>query len=417
MKRTIISTLVFCLIMMAGSPAAELSAQEGLGGVPGSYLFMGVGARALGLGGAFSAIADDATATYWNPAGLAAANPFQLSFMHAVLFLDTSFDFFAASVPTKSVGNFGAAFMALSSGGFEQRNVLNEVVGEFSTRDMAFLLSWSTELSRRFSVGVTYKLVNQSILSQSGTGHGIDLGLKSHLSDYLSAGLVLRNIVRPKVTSGESTQEFPTQIGAGISAVVLNEQLLLSAEYSKINGWGDPELHMGAEFRFANQAAIRIGMSDQNATFGLGFALDNLGVGYSNIGSSELGSSHRFSLDYAFGGFHVGAEATPRIFSPAGEFNITRIDLKVKSRSAIADWSFVILDSKGEVVHSFRNAGSPPAEIVWDGRNAKGTLAADGDFRYIFEVNTSAGKYMTSRGKLVTIDSSGPKGTIAATEE
>lgn len=416
MKRTYILAFALFVSIMGGMPRFG-NAQQGLAGVPGSYLFMGVGARALGLGGAFSAIANDATATYWNPAGLAAANPFQISFMHAVLFLDTSFDFLATSVPTKSFGSFGAAFMALSSRGFEQRTALNEAVGEFDTRDLAFLLSWSTELSRRFSVGVTYKLVNQSILSQSGIGHGLDLGLKSQLSDYLSAGLILRNLIKPKVSPGESTQEFPMQIGAGVAASLLNEQLLLSAEYSKINGWGDPVLHMGAEFRFANQVAVRVGVNDDNATFGLGLGLDKLGVGYSNIGSSDLGSSHRFSLNYAFGGFHVGAEAIPRVFSPAGQLNITRIDLKVKSRSAVADWAFRIVGPRGQVVNQFRNVGVPPEEIVWDGRDTAGELVEDGSFRYVFEVNTTGGKYMSSRGKLVRIDSSGPHGTIATTEE
>jgi len=416
MKRTDIFAFSLILSVMSFLPQAG-TAQQGLAGVPGSYLFRGVGARALGLGGAFSAVANDATATYWNPAGLAAANPVQISFMHDVLFLDTSFDFLATSIPTKSFGSFGAAFMALSSGGFEQRTALNEVVGEFDTRDMAFLLSWSTELSRRFSVGVNYKLVNQSILSQSGTGHGVDLGIKSQLSNYLSAGLVLRNLIKPKVTPGESTQEFPTQIGAGLAASLLNDQLLLSAEYSKINGWGDPTLHMGAEFRFANQVAVRVGLSDDNATFGMGLGLDNLGLGYSNVGSSDLGSSHRFSLNYAFGGFHVGAEATPRVFSPAGQFNMTRIDLKVKSRSAVADWAFRILGPQGTIVNQFRNVGAPPEEIVWDGRDAAGELVPDGSFRYVFEVNTSGGKFMSSRGKLVSIDSSGPHGTIATTED
>ncbi|MCK9224825.1 MAG: UPF0164 family protein [Candidatus Muirbacterium halophilum] len=68
-------------------------ASDGGAGQAGAYLKMGVGARALGMGGAFVAVSDDATASYWNPAGLAKLKKDQASFMHAKLKLDRNFDF------------------------------------------------------------------------------------------------------------------------------------------------------------------------------------------------------------------------------------------------------------------------------------------------------------------------------------
>ena len=68
-------------------------ASDGGAGQAGAYLKMGVGARALGMGGAFVAVSDDATASYWNPAGLAKLQKDQASFMHAKLKLDRNFDF------------------------------------------------------------------------------------------------------------------------------------------------------------------------------------------------------------------------------------------------------------------------------------------------------------------------------------
>jgi len=80
----VLGLLTLCVFAFA---AGEGSGQAG------AYLRMGVGARALGMGGAFVAVSDDATAAYWNPAGLAKLKKNQASFMHARLKMDRNFDF------------------------------------------------------------------------------------------------------------------------------------------------------------------------------------------------------------------------------------------------------------------------------------------------------------------------------------
>ena len=409
--------LLGIVYMLTISLPGSSKAQEGIGGVPGAYMYMGVGARALGLGGAYTSIADDATAVYWNPAGLAQQNPFRVSFMHAVLFMDTALDFFAASAPTERYGSFGAALMALNSGGFEQRTALNEVVGNFNTRDMTVMASWSRQFMGNVSLGLSYKFVTQKILNYNGSGHGLDIGLKTVLFDRLHAGLVFRNLIEPSVALASDGQSYPTQVGVGASTYLINDQLLVSAEVSKISGWEEMVYHFGAEYRIMNQTAILIGVNKNSFTFGAGFNFNALDFAYSNVGGSDLGSSHRFSVDYAFGGFGVNAAAYPKIFSPSGEQSVTRIRLKAKSREDIEHWMFAIVDEQGKSVRQFTQSGKPPKEIVWDGRNGMGTLVADGRFKYVFNVRTVEGSVMNSEGKLVTIDSQGPQGVFASSEE
>ncbi len=82
-------------------------------GTPGEFLNWGAGARALGMGRAFTGLADDVAAIYYNPAGLAQQNPFQISLMHVTLFYDTMYDFAAASYPVSGIGTFGLAYIRL----------------------------------------------------------------------------------------------------------------------------------------------------------------------------------------------------------------------------------------------------------------------------------------------------------------
>jgi hypothetical protein len=412
MKRKMIKLITLSGLLAVRSLQPAFG-QEANGGVPGAYLFMGVGARALGMGGAYGALANDATAIYWNPAGLSRLDPFQISFMHANLFLDTSLDFLAASVPTQRYGNFGVALLALTSGA-EQRTALNEVVGNFDTRDMAVLLSWAKEVNSNISVGLSYKFINQKILTNSGSGHGIDLGIQASLVNDLNASFVIRNLVAPKVTLIEQSQSFPAQMSLGVSRSFLENNLLVSAEMTKINGWGKAELQLGGEYRIMDQFALRMGLNDNRVTFGAGFSFDAFNVGYGNAGHSDLGSSHRLSVNYSFGGFGLDADASPRVFSPAGELSVTKIQLKVKSRTEIRNWYFAIVDARQRIVREIESTGRPPEEIVWDGRNGTGSLVSDGSYSYIFQANAADGKSMSSEGTLVTINSAGPMGSISS---
>lgn len=411
MKYKFIHFLTWCFLIVHGF-STSLNAQEGIAGMPGTYLHMGVGPGALGMGKAYTALATDATAIYWNPAALANQNPYQVYFMHSMLFYGTNFDYLAGSLPTKNLGSFGLGMLYLNSGDFDQRNELNQELGSFSISDLAILVSWSKEIYRGISVGLNYKVVNQSILDYSGTGYGLDLGLKKRLFDRVDAGLMFMNLIQPKMKLAYESQSFPMQMRAGASMKFLEDKLVLSADVGKIIGWDYAFFNVGTEYNVMNNIAIRAGLNKGRITMGLGFVLDKIGVDYGNKSVSEFGFTQNFGVKYAFGGFGVGAKATPDIFSPAGENNISHITLQAKSRSDILEWSFDILDKKGSVIRSFAERGGIPEEIVWDGRDNSGTLVEDGKFNYRFEIWTQNGESYKNVGSLVSIDTKGPEGRL-----
>jgi hypothetical protein len=408
-KRSFIG--IFSVIILL-SISAQNKAQDGLAGMPGTYLHMGVGAEALSMGKAFTALATDATALYWNPAALATRNPYQVYFMHSVLFFDTNFDYLAGSLPTKKLGSFGLGLLYLNSGGFDQRNELNEELGSFGISDMAFLLSWSKEVFRGVSAGINYKLVSQNMLDYSGTGHGFDLGLKSRLFDRVDVGMMFMNLLTPKMTLANESQTYPMQFRIGAAMRFMDNKLVFSTDIAKIASWESTFFNFGAEYTAMDKLAIRAGLNDGRITLGLGFSMNKVGVDYGHKSVSEFGLNHSFAVKYEFGGFGVSAEAMPEIFSPLGDQNISHIKLKAKSRSNILQWNFHIVDKKGNIVRSFSERGTIPEEIVWDGRNNSGALVEDGKFKYRFEVWTLEGETLAAEGKLVSIDTQGPAGTL-----
>jgi hypothetical protein len=145
---------------------------------------------------------------------------------------------------------------------------------------------------------------------------------------------------------------------------------------------------------------------------GLGLTLEKIGIEYGNKNVSEFGFTQNFGIKYAFGGFGVGAKATPDVFSPMGEQNISHISLQAKSRSDIVEWSFDIMDKKGNVIRSFSERGDIPEEIVWDGRDNSGSLVEDGKFNYRFEIWTQNGERYKNVDALVSIDTEGPSGRL-----
>ncbi len=157
-------------------PAA--AAQTNVGTTAAPFLTLGIGARATAMGGAFSAVADDASALFWNPAGVAELERPQLLFQHAEWLAGINFEYASVVLPGIAGGTAGASLTLLDAGRMEVTTVLEqEGTGEhFTPRDLAFALSYATSLTDRFSIGGQAKYVHQSIWHESADGWALDIG-------------------------------------------------------------------------------------------------------------------------------------------------------------------------------------------------------------------------------------------------
>ena len=142
------------------------------------FLSIGIGAKANGMGGAYSSIADDATALYWNPAGIASINEYQTYFSHTSLFADINLNFVGFVIPAGALGNIGLSVTTLDYGEMEVTTEYNpDGTGEtFSAGSYAFGLSLARNITEDFSIGITAKYIREDIFNSSASGFAFDIG-------------------------------------------------------------------------------------------------------------------------------------------------------------------------------------------------------------------------------------------------
>lgn len=297
-------------------------AQTGTGGQAGEFLRYGVGGKALAMGRAFTSIADDASAMYWNPAGIAQFNQTNLGFMQSQLFLDTRYQFLGLASPLDFLRNekikhtIGFGFINLKTDDFEGRDAGNHPTHSFNAQQYAIMIPYAVNFINSwgsFNVGVKPQLFNQSIDGDGGMGLGLDVGvIYQPLSPrrYTLLGLVPLKYLMPwrigvnfrtlsSIKLLNETQDFPNSLNIGISNAAFEDildllipgsnpfsnlpvKILFSYEYEKIfNVKRAAKHHIGNEMRYRIGSSLiasfrwgyRFGRTEFENKFNWGFGL------------------------------------------------------------------------------------------------------------------------------------------------
>ncbi|MDP1994205.1 MAG: UPF0164 family protein, partial [Ignavibacteria bacterium] len=176
----------------------SLQSQTVIGKYAGEFLSIGVGGRPLGMGGAYVAIANDVTAGYYNPAGLAKLNYPQIALMHDERYGNlVNYNYAAVAIPYGKDYTFGVSIMRLgvdgipdtrnagkdengnplSSGQYDKMVRLNyDLITEFSNQDWAFYLTGAKRVTDDLYLGANVKILSRSIAEYSAFGIGFDIG-------------------------------------------------------------------------------------------------------------------------------------------------------------------------------------------------------------------------------------------------
>jgi outer membrane protein OmpA-like peptidoglycan-associated protein len=273
------------------------------------YLRMGTGARALGMGGAFTGVADDATAAYWNPAGLAWTSGWEVTGMYSAgMNVDRQFNYVGLSHNTPMLA-YALQWVNAGMSDIPQYDDNMGFKGNFNYGDNAFSLSLAKGFDMA-SVGITGKFLRQSVGADIATddavnGFGLDLGLGLVLTDYARFGLSVANIAS-KLGSVDEVNTIPATLRAGV-AVMPMEGLTVAFDMEKTRDEEDYAFHAGGEYALALGddfgTALRIGMNRSKFAGGIGLRYNFLTFDYAYVVEPEkfLGENHRFSVSLNFG--------------------------------------------------------------------------------------------------------------------
>jgi opacity protein-like surface antigen len=167
------------LLLVMFLSANFLLAQSKVGTTAAPFLGISVGPKALGMGSAFVASADDATALYWNPSGIARAMKSQFIASHTTWLVGTNLNWVGLSINLDNTNSIGVSFTQLDYGEDIVTTVLlPEGTGErWDAQDVAVGLSYARNLTDRFSIGGTVKYISQQIYNESASAVAVDIGL------------------------------------------------------------------------------------------------------------------------------------------------------------------------------------------------------------------------------------------------
>ncbi len=308
-------TLLLAMTLLAPIASAYEPGTSGL-----LFLRLGVSERAVAMGEAYTALATDATALYWNPAGLASVPTTQLHLMHNEWISSVRQEFVGLAHPTR-LGTFALGVTGLTMDDMERREDLPSSVplGHFSAFDLAVHGGYGRELHENLELGIAVKWIYSRLDEESAKGFLVDLGLRH---ESVIPGLTLAATLMhfgSKFSYLDEEFDAPRTIKLGgawhrgfgeesNSALNLAYDLLLLSDSDTES---DADLgesksmnarhHMGVEYDHRRFAALRfgykVGYDSQSLSYGAGLRWQQFQFDYAFVPvDNDLGNSHRLGI-------------------------------------------------------------------------------------------------------------------------
>jgi len=388
----------------------QLARADNYYGMANDYLQYGAGARSLAMGGAYVALADDASAPYWNPAALMQIEEHQFLSMYAPFFEQTSYNFLSYVHPLRKLGSIGISDVLLHSGGYEE---VDKELGPIGTNKSIFknaiIISYANRIHRKISLGASLKLIHERVMKYSGNSQGIDLGILYEPLDELDIGLTLQNVIQPEVTLRDEPDVYELNLKGGLAMNAFSRRLTLTADINKLV---DEKAYFCAGMEICpwekpasslRRVDLRVGFNNlQSFTCGLGLKIKFLSVDYA-FNSNDLGNLHKFAVTFGWGNIYK-ASANP-ILKTENTYGLDALTNELEFSTDIPSitvkkWILEIRDENGEAQRTFSGETRPAEIIRWDVCDEMGRPVKKGDYSYEFSVIYKNDKKWVERGEI-----------------
>ena len=280
-----------------------------------SFLKIGVGARPLSLGGAFVSVANDASALYWNPAGISQLQSQQLTLSYVNYLLDMHSGFLGYVRPRGNGVFMGAALNYFSYGEFQRTTVEDPTgseLGTFGAQDLSLGISGAYMMSDELSLGATAKVIYSKLEDYSSDAYALDLGgLYLLPNGRTRVGMVVQNLgFQRQGYASDHKDGLAPILRAGASHQLIGLPLLVAMDaYKPMDHHFN--VNFGGELHPAESLYLRLGWSSLGLDQQVGTNRDNLagfsgGIGvkwkqyyldYAYSSLAELGAVHRATLN------------------------------------------------------------------------------------------------------------------------
>jgi len=292
MRKRLWSVLVIIISIIILGP---VSYANGPGTTGANFLKIGVGARAAAMGDAFTAVADDSTSLYWNPAGLARVQGRELSAMYNVWFEGIGQGYVSVGFPLLG-GTMALGTNYVSMGDLEGRDESGNLTEPFQASDLGISAGFAGRLGR-FLFGLSGGMVRSTIDTDTKSAFLGTVGGLFEINQSFSVGVVAQNL---GTKLGEDS--LPLILKAGLALEL--GSFCLAADIGKSQ---DTDLYycVGIESWIGSVVALRAGYRTGRDvgpgwTAGLGFKMGEFALDYAYVPYGDLGNTHRISLGIGF---------------------------------------------------------------------------------------------------------------------
>jgi hypothetical protein len=283
-----------------------------------NFLKIEVTSRPVSMGGAFTGVADDESALYYNPAGFAAleGKRYVLGYHNNIFDMQSGFVGFIHPLSYRNDKAVAIFVDYLNYGDFIETNNLGEEIGIFGGSDILFGFGYAMSINEELHVGITSKLIYEKIDVYSSHGFAFDFGVKKTFNyDQTSVGLSIQNLglQLSGFTEGAEKDPLPLRIRGGASTKLKGLPLLIAGDviYPTDN---DIYFAVGAELLNTEPLFLRFGWTSFGSNYKTGASNDNIGgfaagfglkyrkmqISYAVSPQAELGTSHRITINGGF---------------------------------------------------------------------------------------------------------------------